>query len=124
LAARRIPATLDYAVVPHLRAEAREKLSRVCPADLSQAARISGITPADLTVLMVFLEGRGTSPHFSPHGGVAAVGEAADGVMGANRPGDGRIGDSQRYGTAIRGEHASFYTDHNRLGADRHRLDV
>jgi tRNA uridine 5-carboxymethylaminomethyl modification enzyme len=59
LAARRIPATLDYATVPHLRAEAREKLSRVCPSDLSQAARISGITPADLTVLMVFLEGRG-----------------------------------------------------------------
>lgn len=57
LAARRIPASLDYAAIPHLRAEAREKLSRVCPADLSQAARISGITPADLTVLMVFLEG-------------------------------------------------------------------
>ena len=57
LAARRIPADLDYQAVPHLRAEAREKLARVGPADLAQAARISGITPADLSVLMVHLEG-------------------------------------------------------------------
>jgi tRNA uridine 5-carboxymethylaminomethyl modification enzyme len=58
LAARRIPAAFDYEAVPHLRAEAREKLVRVQPADLAQAARISGITPADLTVLMVHLESR------------------------------------------------------------------
>ena len=58
LAARRIPAAFDYTSVPHLRAEAREKLVRVCPTDLAQAARISGITPADLTVLMIFLETR------------------------------------------------------------------
>jgi len=57
LAARRIPSSLDYGLVPHLRAEAREKLARVCPADLSQAARISGITPADLAVLAIHLEG-------------------------------------------------------------------
>jgi tRNA uridine 5-carboxymethylaminomethyl modification enzyme len=57
LAARRIPADMDYATVPHLRAEAREKLARVCPVDLSQAARISGITPADVSVLMIYLEG-------------------------------------------------------------------
>ena len=41
----------------HLRAEAREKFSRVRPVDLAQASRISGITPADLAVLMVRLEG-------------------------------------------------------------------
>ncbi len=58
LAARRIPAAFDYAAVPHLRAEAREKLDRVRPADLAQAARISGITPADLTVLMIQLDAR------------------------------------------------------------------
>lgn len=56
LAARRIPATLDFSCVAHLRAEAREKLSRVRPADLDQASRISGITPADLAVLLVHLE--------------------------------------------------------------------
>ena len=59
LAARRIPATLDYRTVPHLRTEAREKLAQVAPADLAQAARISGITPADLSVLMIHIEGGG-----------------------------------------------------------------
>jgi tRNA uridine 5-carboxymethylaminomethyl modification enzyme len=59
LAARPIPIGLDYHTVPHLRAEAQEKLARVAPVDLAQAARISGITPADLAVLMVHLEKRG-----------------------------------------------------------------
>jgi tRNA uridine 5-carboxymethylaminomethyl modification enzyme len=58
LAARRIPAELDYQRVPHLRAEAREKLSRVRPTDLAQAGRVSGITPADVTVLLIHIEGR------------------------------------------------------------------
>jgi len=58
LAARRIPADLDFGSVDHLRAEAREKLARIGPTDLAQAGRISGITPADLAVLMVHLEGR------------------------------------------------------------------
>ena len=56
LSARLIPAEMDYTTVPHLRAEAREKLARVAPIDLGQAARVSGITPADLTVLMIHLE--------------------------------------------------------------------
>ena len=59
LAARKIPDTLDFARVLHLRAEAREKFDRVRPVDLAQAGRISGITPADLAVLMVHLEGGG-----------------------------------------------------------------
>jgi len=58
LASRRIPAGFDYEAVPHLRAEAREKLARVRPTDLAQAARISGITPADLSVVMIYLETR------------------------------------------------------------------
>lgn len=57
LAARRIPGAFDFGSVGHLRAEAREKLSRIRPADLAQAGRISGITPADLAVLMIHLEG-------------------------------------------------------------------
>ena len=57
LAARRIPSNLDYDTIPHLRQEAREKLAKVRPVDLSQAARISGITPADISVLMIFLSG-------------------------------------------------------------------
>jgi tRNA uridine 5-carboxymethylaminomethyl modification enzyme len=59
LSQRRIPPDLDFGSIAHLRAEAREKLSRVRPADLAQAGRITGITPADLAVLTVHLHGRG-----------------------------------------------------------------
>lgn len=58
LAQRQIPADFDFSTVRHLRMEAREKLARIRPVDLAQAGRISGITPADLAVLMVHLEGR------------------------------------------------------------------
>jgi tRNA uridine 5-carboxymethylaminomethyl modification enzyme len=51
----RIPETFDFHAVAQLRIEAKEKLSRVKPRDLGQAGRISGITPADLAVLMLFL---------------------------------------------------------------------
>jgi len=53
-----IPRDLDYRDIPHLRYEAREKLSAHRPVSLGQALRISGITPADVTVLMVYLESR------------------------------------------------------------------
>ncbi len=52
----RIPATFDFAAVPQLRPEAKEKLTRVQPGDLGQAGRISGITPADLAVLLLYLK--------------------------------------------------------------------
>jgi tRNA uridine 5-carboxymethylaminomethyl modification enzyme len=50
-----IPSTFDYHAVPQLRMEAREKLGRIRPANLGQASRVSGITPADLTVLLFYL---------------------------------------------------------------------
>ncbi|OYW22207.1 MAG: tRNA uridine-5-carboxymethylaminomethyl(34) synthesis enzyme MnmG [Planctomycetales bacterium 12-60-4] len=50
-----IPETFNFQAVPQLRKEAREKLSRVKPTDLGQAGRISGITPADLSVLLLYL---------------------------------------------------------------------
>lgn len=53
---RKIPATLDYNDIAHLRAEAKEKLSAFKPSTLAQASRISGITPADITVLQVHLK--------------------------------------------------------------------
>ncbi|QDU22738.1 tRNA uridine-5-carboxymethylaminomethyl(34) synthesis enzyme MnmG [Urbifossiella limnaea] len=53
---RPIPAAFDYAAVPQLRAEAREKLSRLRPHSLGQASRVSGITPADLAVLLFYLD--------------------------------------------------------------------
>ena len=56
LADKRIPESFDFAVIGQLRAEAREKLSRVRPQSIAQASRISGITPADLALLMVYLD--------------------------------------------------------------------
>ena len=52
---RPIPANFDYTVIPQLRFEAREKLSRIRPANIGQAGRVSGITPADLAVLLLYL---------------------------------------------------------------------
>ncbi|HET6425308.1 MAG TPA: tRNA uridine-5-carboxymethylaminomethyl(34) synthesis enzyme MnmG [Planctomycetaceae bacterium] len=59
-----IPSTFNYVAVPQLRKEAKDKLTRVRPTDLGQAGRISGITPADLTVLLLYLRepDRLTSP--------------------------------------------------------------
>ena len=58
LADKRIPENFDYAAISHLRTEARQKLSRIQPVDLAQASRISGVTPADLALLLAHLEGK------------------------------------------------------------------
>jgi tRNA uridine 5-carboxymethylaminomethyl modification enzyme len=55
LDAKLIPPAIDYAGVPHLRHEAREKLSAIAPRTLGQALRISGITPADIAVLSIHI---------------------------------------------------------------------
>ena len=52
----RIPTTFNFQAVPQLRREAKEKLTRVRPSDLAQAGRISGITPADLSILVLYLK--------------------------------------------------------------------
>jgi tRNA uridine 5-carboxymethylaminomethyl modification enzyme len=51
----RIPDTFDFLTVSQLRHEAREKLTRLRPATVGQASRVSGITPADIAVLMFYL---------------------------------------------------------------------
>jgi tRNA uridine 5-carboxymethylaminomethyl modification enzyme len=55
LESKSIPPTFEYSAVPQLRHEAREKLNRIRPTSLGQASRISGITPADLAVLLFYL---------------------------------------------------------------------
>ncbi|MEW6523556.1 MAG: tRNA uridine-5-carboxymethylaminomethyl(34) synthesis enzyme MnmG [Bacillota bacterium] len=55
---RAIPQDMDYCSVTGLSTEGREKLQRVRPASLGQASRIPGVTPADLSILMVKLESR------------------------------------------------------------------
>ena len=56
LAQKRIPDAFDYQQLPHLRFEAKEKLTRIRPTSLDQAGRISGITPADIAMLMAYLD--------------------------------------------------------------------
>lgn len=56
LEARALPVDLDYARIASLSAEAREKLETVRPSTLGQASRIPGITPSDLSLLMVTLK--------------------------------------------------------------------
>jgi len=52
---KRIPPGVDYGTIPHLRAEAKERLTAFQPATLGHASRIGGITPADIMVLQVYL---------------------------------------------------------------------
>jgi tRNA uridine 5-carboxymethylaminomethyl modification enzyme len=55
---KRIPEKFDYDAIPGLSHEVREKLKQVRPRSLGQAARISGMTPAALAILMIYLKRR------------------------------------------------------------------
>ena len=59
---RRLPPDMDYRHIQGLRLEAREKLAALRPENLGQAGRISGVSPADVAALMVYLHTRGTPP--------------------------------------------------------------
>ncbi len=56
---KHIPDTFDYSTVPSLRLEARQKLTKIRPVTLGQASRISGVSPADIGILMVWLKRAG-----------------------------------------------------------------
>ena len=53
---KRLPENLDYNEVPSLRTEARQKLTAIHPLSIGQASRISGVSPADISVLLIWLE--------------------------------------------------------------------
>ena len=53
-----LPEGIDYQSIPSLRLEARQKLDRIRPRSFGQASRISGVSPADITALMIYVAGR------------------------------------------------------------------
>lgn len=58
LQSRPLPPELDYSTIDSIRLEARQKLNAVKPLNFGQAARISGVSPADITALMIYMETR------------------------------------------------------------------
>ena len=55
---KRIPEDIDYDVIKSLRIEAVQKLKQYRPLSIGQASRISGVSPADISVLLVYLSGK------------------------------------------------------------------
>lgn len=58
LESRRLPENLDYDEVPSLRTEARQKLKQYRPSSIGQASRLAGVSPADISVLLIYMEHR------------------------------------------------------------------
>jgi len=75
LESKRIPVAFDYNSVPNLRSEARQKLNKSRPYTLGQASRISGVSPADIGVLAIWLKRY-----------ISAVDQSSDGTCSSIRP--------------------------------------
>ena len=56
---KQIPSNIDYSIIPNLASEARQKLAEIMPTTIGQASRISGVNPADISILMVYLRKNG-----------------------------------------------------------------
>ena len=53
---QKIPADIDYDKIKNIASEARQKLKEVCPTSIGQALRISGVNPADISILSIYIK--------------------------------------------------------------------
>ena len=58
LETKKIPVDINYDLIPNIASEAKDKLSKIRPETISQASRISGVNPSDISILLVYLESR------------------------------------------------------------------
>ena len=86
---RLIPAGFDYASVPGLSTEVKERLSALRPRSLGQAGRVPGVTPAALSILMVWCHRQAVDAHgvIGPAKGERSVAVGARGRVRSTRPG-------------------------------------
>ena len=61
LESTKIPDNIDYNIIPNIASEARQKLKEIMPTTIGQASRISGVNPADISILMVYLRKNGNN---------------------------------------------------------------
>ena len=61
LESKKIPSDFDYSLVSSLRNEARQKLELYRPINIGQASRISGVSPADISVLLIYMKQKGSN---------------------------------------------------------------
>ena len=55
---KHIPADINYDDIPNIAKEAKDKLNKIKPGTISQASRISGVNPSDISILLVYLDSR------------------------------------------------------------------
>ena len=56
LESKKIPDNIDYNMIPNIASEARQKLKEIMPTTIGQASRISGVNPADISILSIYLK--------------------------------------------------------------------